>query len=157
MSQNVCQIAAGPDRVYAVLTDGWLYAAWVVGASRVRAVDERWPQPGGRIHHSIGAWPALLHDTTEVEECRPPEYLMLRARARPSGEARVEFFLAETAAGTEVQMHEQATAGPVKLLPGGIVDPILHLRNAETLRRLRYLVERPSRVTDRSGPHGPDR
>ncbi len=30
-----------------MLSDGWLYASWVVGASRVRDVDPRWPSPGG--------------------------------------------------------------------------------------------------------------
>ena len=36
-------VAAPPEAVWAVLADGWQYGTWVVGASRVRAVD-----PGGR-------------------------------------------------------------------------------------------------------------
>ena len=39
-------IAAPAEAVWAVLADGWQYATWVVGASRVRAVDAGWPQGG---------------------------------------------------------------------------------------------------------------
>ena len=59
-------IDATPDVVFDVLADGWVYAAWVVGASRVRSVDAGWPREGTRIHHSVGAWPLLVHDTTHV-------------------------------------------------------------------------------------------
>ncbi|MDQ6715529.1 MAG: SRPBCC family protein, partial [Actinomycetota bacterium] len=58
------RIEAPPGAVWAVLADGWLYATWVVGASRVRDVDLDWPTEGSRIHHSLGSWPALLSDET---------------------------------------------------------------------------------------------
>ena len=35
-------VAAPAEAVWAVLADGWQYATWVVGASRVRAVDAGW-------------------------------------------------------------------------------------------------------------------
>src|SRR5690606_19207370 len=59
-------IPAGPDRVFAVLADGWMYAAWVVGAAHVRDVDPQWPAVGARIHHSLGPWPLMMHDVTKV-------------------------------------------------------------------------------------------
>jgi uncharacterized protein YndB with AHSA1/START domain len=39
-------IEATTEQVWAVLSDGWLYAGWVVGASRIREVDPRWPAVG---------------------------------------------------------------------------------------------------------------
>ena len=59
-------VNAPPDAVWSVLADGWMYGMWVVGASRIREVDPNWPQPGSRIHHSVGLWPALINDHTEV-------------------------------------------------------------------------------------------
>ncbi|WP_254186274.1 SRPBCC family protein [Paenarthrobacter aromaticivorans] len=40
--------------VWNVIADGWLYSGWVVGASRIRAVDDQWPQVGSKLHHSVG-------------------------------------------------------------------------------------------------------
>lgn len=42
-------MSVDPDRVFAVLTDGWLYPLWVVGASHMRRVDADWPAVGTRI------------------------------------------------------------------------------------------------------------
>ena len=54
-----------------VLADGWLYPLWVVGASRMREVDDTWPAVGSKLHHSVGAWPALINDDTEVTDVEP--------------------------------------------------------------------------------------
>ena len=78
-----------PQRVWDVLSDGWLYPLWVVGASRMREVDDSWPAVGSKLHHSVGVWPALLDDNTEVTDCEPLRMLALRARAWPFGEAAV--------------------------------------------------------------------
>ena len=59
-------LRASPEQVWDVLADGWLYALWVVGASRMREVDDNWPEPGSKLHHSLGAWPILINDETEV-------------------------------------------------------------------------------------------
>ena len=45
-------------RVFAVLSNGWLYPSWVVGASRIRAVEAAWPAEGAKIHHSFGIYPS---------------------------------------------------------------------------------------------------
>ena len=58
------RLNCSPEQVFAVLRDGWTYPVWVVGASRMRSVDEGWPAPGSKLHHSFGAWPLLLNDTT---------------------------------------------------------------------------------------------
>src|SRR3712207_6907511 len=61
---NERNIDATPQQVWDVLADGWLYPLWVVGATRMRAVDDGWPRVGARIHHSAGVWPAVIDDET---------------------------------------------------------------------------------------------
>ncbi len=135
-------IKAPPDAVWSVLADGWLYATWVVGASRIRDVDLSWPQVGSRIHHSVGLWPALLDDTTHVLNCREGAELLLKARAWPAGEAHVRITLtAERANHTTVRMAEDATGGPGRLVPRPIRQALIGPRNVETLRRLSLLAE----------------
>lgn len=135
-------VHASPDRVFAVLADGWSYPLWVVGATHMRAVDPDWPAVGSRIHHSVGAWPLMLEDYTEVLAVEPGRRLELRARAWPSGEARVELELGPGTEGTVVTMRENAMSGPGLLVPGLVQDLGLYPRNAETLQRLSALATR---------------
>ena len=79
--------------VWNVIADGWLYSGWVVGASRIRAVDDHWPQVGSKLHHSVGAWPLLLNDSTSVTAVEPGRSLELLARGWPVGEAKVRITL----------------------------------------------------------------
>jgi len=142
MSTNKRLVQATPDQVWSVLADGWLYPLWVVGASRMREVDAEWPEPGARLHHSVGTWPLLIDDTTEVVESNPGATLTLRARAWPSGEAGVTLHLRPNGTGTEVVIEEDVESGPATLVPKVLRDPPLRWRNVETLRRLAYLAER---------------
>jgi uncharacterized protein YndB with AHSA1/START domain len=66
MSVTTRTIDSTPDQVWSVLADGWLYPLWVVGATRMREVDDHWPEVGAQLHHSAGVWPAVIDDTTEV-------------------------------------------------------------------------------------------
>lgn len=141
MSTNRREIAATPDEVWQVLSDGWLYPLWVVGASRMRAVDEDWPEVGARLHHSVGSWPALLDDETEVLDCQPGTMLRVQARAWPSGTAGVTVRLSPAGAGTEVTLEEDAATGPGRLVPKPIREAGLRWRNTETLRRLALVCE----------------
>lgn len=133
---------ASPDAVWAVVADGWSYAGWVVGASRIRAVESSWPAAGSRIHHSVGAWPALLDDETLVLEVEPGIRLRLRARTRPLGEAWVEFTLEPLGTGTRIEMREDVASGPVRLAPKPVRQRAVAARNRETVRRLALLAER---------------
>lgn len=130
-----------PDDVWRVLADGWLYPVFVVGAARMRSVDEGYPAVGTRLHHSAGVWPALISDTTEVLECEPGRRLKLRARGWPAGEAEVDITLEARDGGTEVSITEDAVSGPGRVIPKPARDISLALRNGETLRRLAYLAE----------------
>jgi uncharacterized protein YndB with AHSA1/START domain len=131
-----------PQRVWDVLSDGWLYPLWVVGASRMREVDREWPEVGAKIHHSVGVWPALLDDDTEVVANEPLRMLELRARAWPFGEAGVRLHLSEHGSGTRVVIEEDAVSGPGRLVPQPLRAPGLKWRNVETLRRLAFIAER---------------
>ena len=97
------EIAAPVDQVFAVLADGWSYAGWVVGASRIRRVDDGFPEPGAKIHHSVGTWPLLIDDTTSVIDCDPGRRLELRVRAWPFGEGFVGLTLHDKGATTTVE------------------------------------------------------
>jgi hypothetical protein len=141
MSENERVVRASAADVFAVLGDGWSYAAWVVGAARVRAVDLGFPAAGTSIHHSVGVWPLLVNDVTTVEEFEPDHRLVIKVRVWPAGAGRVEFVATARPDGCVLAMREEAVEGPANLLPNAAVDPILHWRNTETLRRLAYLAE----------------
>ncbi|WP_309128326.1 SRPBCC family protein [Microbacterium sp.] len=141
MSRNVRVLHCAPEDVFEVLSDGWLYPSWVVGASRMREVDETWPMPGAQLHHSFGVWPVLINDRTVVEEIAPPRTMVMRARGWPVGEARVTIDVKARGDETVVRIQEEAIAGPARLVPRPIMDALLLWRNAETLHRLAYLAE----------------
>lgn len=141
MSTTTRSIAATPEQVWSVLADGWLYPLFVVGAARMRFVDAAWPAVGSQLHHSVGAWPLMIDDTTEVLEVEPNRRILLLARGWPVGQAHVEIALSPDGPSTVVTMVEQATEGPGALIPKPVQDVQLHARNREALQRLAYVVE----------------
>ena len=141
MSVNERVIKAAPQAVWDVLSDGWLYPIWVVGATRMRAVEDSWPEVGAKIHHSAGVWPVVVDDNTEVLAAEPLRRLELRARGWPMGEAKVVIDLEDIGGSTRVTITEDAVAGPGTLVPGFVRQPMLKVRNVETLKRLAYVVE----------------
>jgi hypothetical protein len=130
-----------PEQVFAVLHDGWTYPVWVVGASRMRDVDDSWPAPGTKLHHSFGVWPLVLDDTTEALEFQPGQRLVLEARGWPVGKARVDITVKPDGDGSLVSIDEDVTDGPAKLVPEPVRIAGIDMRNRETLRRLAYLAE----------------
>lgn len=150
MSVNRRIIAATPDDVWNVLADGWLYPVWVVGATRMRDVDRSWPEAGSRLHHSVGVWPLVIDDHTEVLDAVPGRSITLRARAWPVGEAKVDIRLSDVGAQTEVVITEEAIAGPGVLVPEPLKGLTLKWRNTETLRRLAFVVEGRHEAYDRA-------
>jgi uncharacterized protein YndB with AHSA1/START domain len=142
------EVSAGPDAVFAVLADGWSYAAWVVGNSHVRSVDPDWPAQGSRIHHSAGFWPLQLNDTTEVVDVDPGRRLELNARFWPLGRAVILLELAPAAGGgTRITMTERFESGPIGLVPGQAQAAMLTPRNRESLSRLGDLAAGRERAT----------
>jgi hypothetical protein len=139
MATNHRVMKCGPSDVFRILADGWLYPGWVVGASRIRAVEPDWPNPGSNIRHSFGVWPLLIDDSTTVLDYRRPEHLELKARAWPSGEAYVVIDVRPAAQGCEVRIQEDAVAGPAAMVPWLVRNAGIYYRNRETLKRLEYL------------------
>jgi len=148
--------------IWAVLADGWLYASWVVGASRIRDVDPDWPEAGSRIHHSVGVWPALIDDSTSVLSVVAERELVLRARAWPAGEAVVRIDLDPQEEGrTAISMAEDVAGGPGRLVPQPARQVLIIPRNREALLRLSLLADgraaelpgaaHPRRVVGRPG------
>lgn len=140
MSQNRTVISASPDRVWSVLADGAAFKDWVVGCRRVRHIEGAWPEVGSKIHHQVGLGPLNLNDTTTVLEAQPGERLVLRARFRPAGVARVVIGLEPEGEQTAVTMEEEVVGGWGRRAPGLMVHAVLAGRNTETLRRLSRLV-----------------
>lgn len=149
MTENHRIIHAPVQAVWDVLSDGWLYPVWVVGASRMRDVDDDWPSVGSRLHHSAGVWPVMINDETKVLANQPLQRLQLRAKGWPLGEADVVITLeqvpedvpASPTAQTRVRIDEDAATGPGRLVPKPVRAPMILWRNTETLRRLALLVE----------------
>lgn len=141
MSRNVRALACSPEAVFEVLADGWLYPSWVVGASRMRDVDAAWPAEGSALQHSVGVWPALIDDETVSLGWNPPHRMVMRAKGWPIGEARVTLDVRPTASGCLVRIQEEPVEGPGSWVPRFLADPMLYLRNRETLHRLGYLAE----------------
>ena len=141
MARNQVLIDAAPDTVFDVLTDAEDYPRWVVGASDVRDLDPDWPAVGTAFHHRVGLGPLTLPDRTTVVEIERPRRLVLQARARPAGTARITLELEPSGSGTRVTLVED----PGDLLTRLIFTPLVHvavrMRNAESLRRLKRLVE----------------
>jgi uncharacterized protein YndB with AHSA1/START domain len=138
-------IPAPPSAVWDVFADGQRYDRWVVGATNIRGVEPAWPQPGSRIHHTVGVRPFRIDDTTSVVAAEKDRALVLRARAWPAGEGEVTFALSPEGNGTRVTMTEGPVAGPGRWVHNPVFELLLHARNAETLRRLR------KRVVERAG------
>lgn len=134
---------ASPESVFAVLADGWHYSNWVVGTSHVRAVQAEWPAVGAKLFHASGIWPAVTRDETTVDEVDPPRLLVLTAKGRPFGEARVTIELvAAPGEGTDITMDEVPVAGPGKWVHNPVSEIALARRNTESLARLTALVQR---------------
>ena len=141
MGRSTLVMAAPPSDVWEILAEPEHYAHWVVGSSEVRGWDDEWPAPGSRFHHRVGAKPLTIADNTEVLEASEPHLLVLRARTRPLGVARVELRLEPHPAGTLVTMIEDPDVPLGGLLTPPPLHALIRLRNGESLRRLRALAE----------------
>jgi uncharacterized protein YndB with AHSA1/START domain len=136
MAVTVAVIPVAPERVWSVLADPGSYGYWVVGSQTIRDAEGPWPQVGARIHHRVGAGPLTLDDNTEVLESEPPRRLVLQARARPLGTARVIMELHPEGTGTRTVMTEEPGDSISRLFHNRLFDVLVDRRNREALRRL---------------------
>lgn len=155
MSYNCVRFAAPAPAVFAALTDAGRYPDWLVGAKHIRSVEPDWPAPGARFHHRVGVGPLVVEDHTEVLALDPPRRLQLSVRAGPLVRAIVDFELIPDGADTVVCMQEEPAERIVGNLVRPALDPLTHVRNQRSLRRLAAVVRvgaagdgPPTRSTD---------
>jgi uncharacterized protein YndB with AHSA1/START domain len=130
-------IGTSPERIFAVLADGWSYASWVVGAAHIRDVDDGWPAVDTRIHHRIGPWPLHIQDQTVVRAMEPNQLLELDAHAWPFGAALIRLTLDQVSpTTTRVRMAETLSSGIARITPKAALSLMLRPRNSEALHRL---------------------
>jgi uncharacterized protein YndB with AHSA1/START domain len=137
MARNLATFPVPIKQVFAVLADPQTYAYWVVGSDSIRDADASWPAVGAKLHHRVGVGPLKINDNTEVLEVSEPVHLVLQARARPLGTARVILDLVDLGGGyTQVTMVEGPGDRISRLLHNRVADFLLRRRNDEALRRL---------------------
>ncbi len=141
MAHNEIDVAVPAERVFGVLSDPRSFARWVVGSKEVRRADPGWPAVGTAFDHKVGVWPFALSDHSEVVEAAPPSRLRLLVKARPFARAYVTLSLRPETGGTRVEMDEVAADAGSRLLFNPLTDPLLRIRNRESLRRLKALAE----------------
>ena len=78
----------------------------------------------------------------------PARRLVLRAKGRPLGEARVVLELHADDTGTRVVMTEEPVSGPGRWLHNPASEALLVKRNTESLSRLAAISERRTRPGD---------
>ncbi len=142
MAHNEIDVTAPPEAVFDVLSDPRSYARWVVGSQRIRRADEHFPAPGTAFDHAVGIGPLRLKDHSAVQVCERPRLLRLLVKARPFTQAHVTLRLRPSGGGTHVEMDEHPADMRSRLFMNPLTDPLVRLRNHESLRRLKALAER---------------
>ncbi|MDQ1380159.1 MAG: hypothetical protein QOJ71_878 [Actinomycetota bacterium] len=149
MSVQRIEIEATAESIFSVLVDPYTYPDWLVGAQRIRSVDDSWPEPGSAFHHVVGFGPIKVADSTRVTSLARPSCLELNARARPFGRVRVRFTLQPVSPApgendrTELSLEETPTSPVLRLLTP-FLDPGIAVRNDASLKRLREMVRAKS-------------
>ena len=138
-------IEADRDSVWAAVADPTTYPSWLVGAKKIRAVDEDWPTPGTRFYHRVGFGPVTFDDHTAVVEVDPRRLLTLRIRATFALQAIARFELSDHPRGTHIRFEEEPARRIIGNLVRPVLDPLTHGRNAASLRRLGSLVTGPGK------------
>ena len=135
-------IEAPLAEVWDALLDVRAYPSWLVGAQKIRRVDDDWPVPGSAFHHEVGlGGPFTIADRTRCVEIDERRRLVLDVRARPVFHGTVTFDLVDHGGVTEVRMEEHPTG--VFRLVTPLITPITGARNRVSLDVLRDRVCSP--------------
>ncbi len=135
------EVAASPERVFAVLSEPHRYADWVVGTKSIRDADETFPERGSRFSARLGSGAATVEAVTTVLEREEPRRLVLRTRARRLGAVQIELELEERGLATNVTLRERPIGAPLAKLASTLGEPLVTARNRRSLQRLKQLVE----------------
>jgi hypothetical protein len=133
---------ATAEQIWAVLADAKSYEHWVVGAKDIRDADGTWPAVGSTLQHTSGFGPFNLKDNTKVLESEQPRRIVLEARGRPLGIARIEMTMETRGEATLVKIVEEAVRPAPARAMNPALNPLIHSRNVETLRRLEELARK---------------
>ncbi|MCU1344687.1 MAG: hypothetical protein JWL70_953 [Acidimicrobiia bacterium] len=127
--------------VYGILIDPEAYPYWVMGTRSVRGWDNEWPAVGTSLHHRAGLGPLAIEDSSKVLVAERDQKFTLEVRIGWLGVGTVEVALEPVGANraTLVTLTETSTGGVFGSIPPPILDPMLHARNALSLRRLARL------------------
>lgn len=137
-----------PSVVFAVLATPETYPHWLVGCQDIRDVDAGWPEVGTCFHHRVGlAGPITVSDSTKVLKISEPDLLVLEARARPLGRARVTFTLEPEGPGTLLSLDEVPIGNLAPLQPA--LDPVTAKRNERSLSRLTSYLDAEQKLSTR--------
>lgn len=145
MAYTSREIAADRATVFAVIADPHTYPAWLVGNAEVDHVDDTWPTPGSRFHHRVGVWPFTLSDVTSLDVIEEPTMIRLLVRARPLIRAVATFRVISDGVRTVVSLEEEPAVPVIGAIVRPFMDPLIHLRNHASLRRLASFVEDAAR------------
>ena len=135
-------ISAARDDVFNTVSDPKTYPDWLVGAQRIRHVENGFSEPGDKFDHSVGPTEDVtVDDSTYLVESQGHRRLVLEVHAGPiAGE--VEFVFKKHSSATEVTMRERPAGAGVVLTP--LIRPVLGLRNRRSLQQLARYVENSS-------------
>jgi uncharacterized protein YndB with AHSA1/START domain len=139
MAYTSREVEASVHDVFALLTDPQTYPDWLAGASDIRAVDDDWPRLGSKFHHWVGVGPLRVADSTKVLEIEPDRRLRLGVRARPFVSAIATFTLVGDDRRCMVSLEEEPAVPLIGTIVRPVMDPLTHLRNHVSLRRLAAL------------------
>ena len=141
MSRTTIEIAATPERVWAVLSDAPSYGEWVVGTKEIAHADPDWPAPGSALEYELGVGPFTVGDRTVVVEADAPRLLLLSAEMKRLGSISIRLELERVGAATRLTFDEEPVSGIVGAVPTPVSDAALAFRNEEALDRLKRLAE----------------
>jgi uncharacterized protein YndB with AHSA1/START domain len=134
------EIEASTTEVFAILVDPATYPSWLAGASKMRGIDDDWPRIGSRFHHRVGIGPLTIADNSEVLAIESDRMLRLAVRARPLISAVVTFTLLGQGERCVVSFEEEPGPRAIGNLIRPLLDPLTHVRNHISLKRLGALV-----------------
>ena len=104
---------------------------------------------GNTFRHRVGFGPLTIPDSTEVLAIEANAYLQLGVRARPFISAIVDFRLVDDDGRCVLSMQEEPKVRFIGNVVRMVIDPVTHVRNHLSLKRLASLIEQRS-VGDRT-------
>lgn len=134
--------SASPDQVWQVLSNGWLFTRWAIGATPVCGVDDDWPNVGSRLHHAIGRGRLAIRTQTQVLASTPAQRLQLRTEGWPCGSSELVVTLEPAWPGTNLQVDELVVTPDYGLGPT-VHNVLLQWRITQASRGLDLLAREP--------------